>query len=137
VKKIIAGLLIFGCVLLASDKTVELKSNLFDVNKIKSEEMRNFLIALELVTPSATKIVKDYFEAKTCSKEFYNKVTVDDIKKFLTTKRIYGILFELSSPNSDKKEVAKGNRYIELISIYQFMNCGKGALKITEMPMQQ
>jgi len=64
-KKIIIGTLITGCMLFASDKAVEFKSDLFDLNKVKSEEMKGFLIGIESSFSSITKVVKDYYEVKT------------------------------------------------------------------------
>jgi len=127
-KKIIVGTLITGCMLFASDKAVELKSNLFDLNKIKSEEMKDFLVGLESSFPLIAKVVKDYYEAKTCSKEFYNEITMDDVMEFASTSRAYGVLITLITLNDGKKENAKDNGYTELINTYKFMNCGDGML---------
>jgi len=77
-KKIIMGTLIAGSVLFASDKDVEFKGNLFDLNKVKSEEMRDFLAALESALPSVSKVIKDYYEAKTCNKELDMSYRIDE-----------------------------------------------------------
>lgn len=127
-KKIIVGTLVAGCMLFASDKAVDLKSDLFDLNKVKSEEMRGFLAEFESVLPSAAKVVKDYYEAKTCKKEFYNEVTMDDVKELASTSPAYGVLIALRTLNDDKKENAKNNGYADLINTYKFMNCGEGTL---------
>ena len=126
-KKIIVGTLITGCMLFASDKTVSFENKLFDLNKVKNEEMKDFLIRIESSLPSIAKVIKDYYEAKTCNKEFYNQVTISDVKEFVTTAP-YGVLIKLRALNSDKKEDAKDNGYAELINTYKFMNCGDGTL---------
>lgn len=129
-RKIIIGTLVVGCMLLASDKAIlsKTKSKLFDFDKVKSEETRDFLDALETTLPLTAKVIKDYYEAKTCTKEFYNEVAIDDVKEFVTTSP-FGVLFALSILSSDKKEDAKDNEYSELINTYKFMNCGKGDFK--------
>lgn len=127
-KKIIVGTLVAGCMLLASDKTVSFESKLFDLNKVKNEEMKGFLVGIESSFPSIAKVVKDYYEAKTCSKEFYNEVTIYNLKDFIATSPTYGVLVALDTLNSDKKEDAKENGYTELINTYKFMNCGDGTL---------
>ncbi|MBW6487522.1 hypothetical protein [Sulfurimonas sp.] len=131
-KKIIVGTLISGCMLLASDKAVKFESKLFDLNKVKSEEMRGFLAGFENLLPSAAKVVKDYYEAKTCNKEFYNEITMYDVQEFASSSPTYGVLIALSTLNSDKKEDARDNGYNELINTYNFVNCGKGALPSPE-----
>lgn len=123
-KKIIVGTLVAGCMLVASDKTVSFESKLFDLNKVKNEEMKGFLVGIELSFPSIAKVVKDYYEAKTCSKEFYNEVTMDDVKEFVSTSPAYGVLYGLSAIGDDTSKLA----YNQLVSDYEFINCGKGTL---------
>lgn len=124
-KKIVTGLLISSCMLFASDKAVELKSDLFDLNKIKSEEMKSFLLGVEYSHSLVGKVLKDYYEAKTCDKEFYNKVTVDEIREFIVTAP-FGVLLALSYFDSEKD--TKDKKYTELINTYKFLNCGDGLL---------
>lgn len=117
-RKIILGILVVGSMLLASDKAVELKSNLFDLNKVKSEEMKSFLVVFEATLPYALKVVRDYYEAKTCTDEFYNKITKDELIGFGETAQL-ATLIGLSMGGHP-------NDYEELINDYRFMNCGEG-----------
>ena len=123
-KKIIVGTLVAGCMLLASDKTVSFESKLFDLNKVKNEEMKGFLVGIESSFPSIAKVVKDYYEAKTCSKEFYNEVTMDDVKELVSTNPAYAVLLQLSAIGDDTSKMA----YKQLVDEYKFMNCGDGEL---------
>lgn len=61
-EKMIIGILVAGCMLFAAPETVEFKSNLFDLNKVKNKEMKDFLIAVEASFPSMGKIIKDYYD---------------------------------------------------------------------------
>lgn len=126
-KKVILGILVVGSVLLASDKTVGLKSNLFDLDKVKNEEMKSLLVDLETNLPYTLKIVKDYYEAKTCTDEFYNKIAVNDVKEFAASVQL-AVLTGLSMGGQQ-------DAYEKLINDFKFMNCGEGkptAVKIIE-----
>lgn len=121
-KKVILGILVTGSMLLASDKAVELKSNLFDLNKVKSDEMKGFLIGIERSMPSVTKIIKDYYEAKTCNDEFYNEITMNDMQDFVGASPAFAVLMGLNATEDETSRYA----YARLIKDYRFMNCGMG-----------
>lgn len=122
-KKIILGSLILGSVLFASEQVVEFKSNLFDLNKIKSKEMRGFLARIEQFSWMA-KIIKDYYEAKTCNKEFYNEITMEDIEVFFNSPASAFLMgaYIFNEKKSDE------NQYLQVINDYKFMNCGEGEI---------
>jgi hypothetical protein len=125
-KRIILGTLLASCMLFASDTAVEFKSELFDASKIKNEEMKGFLIGMEKsVSKNMSQTVKDYFETKTCKEDFYNTVSIDDIKSFVANGYQFSFLLALNILNSDKQDIDT-NTYLQIINNYKFLNCGVG-----------
>jgi hypothetical protein len=122
-KKIIIGMLAVGSMLFASGKEIELKSNLFDLSRVQSDEMKGALVGMELSFPSVAKVIKDYYEAKTCSVDFYNKITIQDVEDFGTTST-FNVLLQLDYLDND----AGKPTYKQLINDYKFMNCGIGKI---------
>jgi hypothetical protein len=124
-KKVIMSMLVASSLIFAADTKVELKSVLFDLNKVKNENMKDFLVGIENVMPSAAEVMKNYLEIKTCNEEFYNEMTVDDIKNYYSDSAAYGVLFPLYVLNKDKKGI-ENNTYLQTINNYRFLNCGEG-----------
>lgn len=120
-KKIILGTLVVASVLFSSEKVVEVKS-MFDLNKVKSGEMKDFLVAVESLSSEAAAVVKDYHEAKTCTNEFYNKVAVKDLQEFFSENHAFSALLALKTIGNKKSKYA----YAQIINDYKFMNCGLG-----------
>ncbi|MCK9473672.1 hypothetical protein [Sulfurimonas sp.] len=117
-KKIILGTLVVASVLFSSEKVVEVKS-MFDLNKVKSGEMKDFLVAVESLSSEAAAVVKDYHEAKTCTNEFYNKVAVKDLQEFFSENHAFSALKTIGNKKSKYA-------YAQIINDYKFMNCGLG-----------
>lgn len=121
-KFLVSMLIVSGSMLFAADKPVECKSNYIDTNKIKDPEMRSFLCGLESVetlsptSPSSLKVTRDFYEAKTCSKDFYNKVSIKELQEWMATSTQFIYLIAL-----DKQIESK---YNETINTYGFLNCG-------------
>lgn len=126
-KKAIIGTLIASCIVFANNNATNVKTEIFDLNKVENTEMQDFLKELRNFEDTG-KVIKDYYEIKTCDKDFYNKVTVNQIKGFVNYSPTFGTLISLKTLYSDAKEDDVNNKYIELINTYKFMNCGAGEL---------
>ena len=112
---------------------LQLQSKLFEIDKIQDDKMKGLLIGIEHFSTIAAEVSKDYYEAKTCTKEFYNHITIDDIKDFIEIQSTYAFLIALKVLEKDKPVDAKDNLYINIINNYKFMNCGIGRYKKMEM----
>lgn len=126
-KKAIIGTLIASCIVFANNNTTNVKTEIFDLKKVESVEMQDFLKQLKDFKGTAD-VIKDYYEIKTCDKDFYNKVTVDEIKGFVNYSPAFGTLISLKTLYADTKDDDVNNKYSELINTYKFLNCGAGNL---------
>jgi hypothetical protein len=118
-KRLILGTILVGCMLFASNHT-----DLLQTKNIKNEKMKQFLLALEKVSPTSMNVIEDYYGAKTCSKDFYNKTTVSNMQKFTSESVVFGLLIGLKALNTQTSRY----RYKQLIDNYAFMNCAKSSL---------
>lgn len=112
-KKIIIGALVVGSMLFASTQIAEVELS-------KSEKMKIFLEKFEALDLVSVKILKDYYETKVCSKDFYNAFSVEDTRNFVSGSPIYYTLMQL--------HITDESAYNQLISDYKFMNCGIGKI---------
>lgn len=127
-KKILIGTLISSCIIFANDNITKVKTDLFDFNKIENAEMKDFLNQIKDFGNMGN-VVKDYYEIRTCDKDFYNKVTVEEIKGFVNYSPAFATLISLKTLYSDTKDLKDvNNKYSELINTYKFLNCGAGNL---------
>ncbi len=109
-------ILTMTCILYAgNNQEVVFESKLFDIKSVKNEKMKNYLIGLEKFNPIQASILKDYYEALTCRKDFFNAVGVDELSNFSFTKE-YEDLINLTKKNGAYDE------YIEEVSFFYCKN---------------
>lgn len=92
-----------------------------EYTNIKDKQMREFLTSLHEQLPIVLEVIKDYYEAKTCSNDFYNKVSIVEVKTF-TTQKHFGTLYNIKNIKGAEA------KYKELLNDYKYMNCGEGEL---------
>lgn len=117
-KKFLFLITFISCVLYAGDKVNTLSnSKLYNTEDINNEVIRKYLVGLEKFNFAQAVIIKDYFEASSCRKDFYNHSSLNDLNIFVFSSKYD----ELNSAYEDDKK-----EYEELIKKEQFINCNVG-----------
>lgn len=109
---------IVGTVLLC----MGLGSSLFGLSQTK--DSKEVMDAMKMSMPIISEVIEDYFQAKTCKKEFTDVTSIEQIKDFSTSYQ-YGVLLELKYKEKHQQETSMAKAtYLALITAYSFMNCG-------------
>lgn len=87
-----------------------------------SMEIKN-LKQLEKHLPAVYETVKDYFNAKTCSKDFTKKTSFSEVQNFIASATTFGTLTALKALNRDEV-------YSHILHNYKAMNCNNIVLDI-------
>lgn len=110
-KKFLFLITFISCVLNAGD------SKLFNTDDINNELTRKYLVGMENFNLTQTIIIRDYFIASTCHKDFYNYASLNDLSSFTFSSKFD----ELNNAYVNNKK-----EYEELIKKEQFINCDVG-----------
>lgn len=88
------------------------------VNDFK--DSKELLMDLKKKLPDVYMLVNDYFEAKTCKKDYWKIVSKDDIQDYVSSLN-YGTLIGFKYAMGEKFKAY----YSTLINAYRFMNCSE------------
>ncbi|BAK73155.1 hypothetical protein [Arcobacter sp. L] len=91
-----------------------------------NHELAEFFEGLEKVMPSTASVVKDYFAIKTCKKNFYETVDINEIKLFVSSNPTFTFLMALHTLEDEKINDINQSKYRQILNDYLFMNCGEG-----------
>lgn len=109
------------CILLCS--SLLFGSNSSNNNK---DDVEEFFKGLEKVSPGTAIVIKDYFSVKTCKKDFYKTIDLNEIKSFVSSSPIFYFMIALNILEDKKTNDINQSKYRQIINDYLFMNCGEG-----------
>ncbi len=132
-------LLFFGCAVMftvvalyLNDKIVEAENRyLFDSASEKFPGMEKFgkinntkewINALELVSPGPYRVISDYFQAKTCKEDFTTDVSFEEVEEFTTTKKYIKLLALMYEIPIFYDATMKGYKFVSCGEIYPLDN---------------
>lgn len=113
-KILLTGLLFTSFVMSEEVPVVEVNKEFKSSKEMVQSMKQNF--------PKIYEVIRDYFETKTCEKDFEKLLSVQEVRDF-TESYQFGVLIGLKY-NIENSEKHKTDYYNTMINSYKFMNCG-------------
>jgi hypothetical protein len=122
---LVASSLIFAASNVTEQGTIKKEDNSIKLDKSKSDKTKGFIQGLKQTFPVMANFIEEYYQIKTCKEDYYNYVSVDEIRDFAANGVNFGVLMGLKT-FSDSKEGIENNKYLQVMNNYRFINCGEG-----------